>query len=137
MLDKMQSKDKCIEQLINYKESQKRAEMGFKYSFEKIKDLMRNTQGYPLRSIREGQELTDYIASQLHSSSNITLHLMGDTPNNDSIYYHALNVATLAMLLAKLCNKNYDELKKLAWLRYFTILVIQKYHPIFLERMKH
>jgi putative nucleotidyltransferase with HDIG domain len=111
MLDKMQSKDKCIEQLKNHKESQKRAEQGFKYSFEKIKDLMRNTQGYPLRSMREAQALTDYIASQLHSTSNITLHLMADTPNNDSLYYHALNVATLSMLLAKLCNKSYDEIK--------------------------
>lgn len=111
LLDKMQSKDKCIEQLKNHKDSQKRAEQGFKFSFEKIKDLMQNTQGYPLRSIREANELTDYVASQLHSTSNITLHLMADTPNNDSLYYHALNVATLSMLLAKLCDKNYDEIK--------------------------
>lgn len=111
LIDKMQSKDKCIEQLKNHKESQKRAEQGFKYSFSKIKDLMRNTQGYPLRSIREANELTNYIASQLYNSSNITLHLMAAPPNDDSIYYHSLNVATLAMLLAKLCGKNYDEIK--------------------------
>ena len=106
-------KSERIEKLKEYRRSLQRTEQAFNRSLAQMRGLINKLQTRPLNAIREAHELVDDITNQLMNTDQMVLHLMADSPEGESLYYHTLNVAMLAMLLAKQCGKNEEEIKLL------------------------
>lgn len=111
--EKMKTKEKQIEELSKYKNSQRRAAQDFSYSLEQIKSLMNKIRSHPLHAIQDATQLINFISNKLFHHNNITLHLISDLPNAETFYYHSLNVTTLSMLIAKLSGKTIQEINLL------------------------
>jgi len=76
---------------------------------------MNKLQTRPLTAIKEAQELVDGIVAQLLSTDEMVLHLMSESPEGESIYYHSLNVSILSMLLAKEAGFTEEEMKQVGF----------------------
>ncbi|WP_024871008.1 HD-GYP domain-containing protein [Tolumonas lignilytica] len=112
--EKMQSeKAERIEKLKEYRRSLQRTEQSFNRSLAQMRALINKLQTRPLNAIREAHELVDDITKQMMQADQMVLHLMSDSPEGESLYYHSLNVAMLSMLLAKQCGKSEEEIKLL------------------------
>ncbi|MCH1933199.1 HD family phosphohydrolase, partial [Shewanella sp. A25] len=70
-------------------------------SLARMRNLINKLRSRPLNAVQEAQELIADITEELLASSSLVLHLMSDQKKDDGIYYHSLNVAVLAMLVAK------------------------------------
>lgn len=55
----------------------------------------------PKESVAAAQELIDQMVSSLITDKDIAIHAMNDKVAGEDIYHHSLNVAVLAMILAK------------------------------------
>jgi HD-GYP domain-containing protein (c-di-GMP phosphodiesterase class II) len=112
--DTMQNeKQQRIEQMQEFRRSMQRTEQSFNRSLAQMRSLINKLQNRPLNAITEAHELVEQITDQLMQADQMVLHLMSDSPEGDSLYYHTLNVAMLSMLLAKQAGKTADEIKLL------------------------
>lgn len=102
-----------IEQMKEYRRNVQRTEQSFNRSLAQMRALINKLQNRPLNAIQEAHELIDDITNQLMQADQMVLHLMADSPEGESLYYHTLNVAMLSMLLAKQCGKSAEEIKLL------------------------
>ncbi|GAA4498415.1 HD-GYP domain-containing protein [Pseudaeromonas paramecii] len=102
-----------IEQLKQYRRSLQRSEKAFERSLTQMRSLINKLQNRPLTAMQEAQELVDDMVSKLLNADEMVLHLMSDMPEGESIYYHSLNVAILAMMLGKEAGFNEQEIKVL------------------------
>ncbi|WP_372872491.1 HD-GYP domain-containing protein [Shewanella sp.] len=98
-LDKQ--KQDQIEKLKKMRRDLGKTEQEFDRSLAKMRSLISKLRSRPLNAIQDAEALIQDITSQLLESDNLVLHLMGDAKNDDSIYYHSLNVAVLCMLIGK------------------------------------
>lgn len=108
-------KERRIEQLKQYRRGLQRSEKAFERSLIQLRNLMSKLQTRPLTAIKEAQELVDGIVSQLLSTDEMVLHLMSESPEGESIYYHSLNVSILSMLLAKEACFSEAEMKMIGF----------------------
>lgn len=108
-----EDKEKRIEQLQEYRRSVQRTEQSFTRSLAQMRALINKLQTRPLNAIQEAEELVGNIAHQLMQADQMILHLMSDSPEHESIYFHSLNVAILCMLIAKKAGKTEEDLKVL------------------------
>ncbi len=108
-------KERRIEQLKQYRRGLQRSEKAFERSLSQLRNLMSKLQTRPLTAIKEAQELVDGIVSQLLSTDEMVLHLMSESPEGESIYYHSLNVSILSMLLAKEACFSEAEMKMIGF----------------------
>lgn len=106
-----EDKEKRIEQLQEYRRSVQRTEQSFNRSLAQMRALINKLQTRPLNAIQEAEELVGDIARQMMQADQMILHLMSDSPEHESIYFHSLNVAILCMLMAKKAGKTEDDLK--------------------------
>ncbi|MFC3912525.1 HD-GYP domain-containing protein [Pseudaeromonas sharmana] len=104
-------KERRIEQLKQYRRGLQRSEKAFERSLSQLRNLMSKLQTRPLTAMKEAQELVDGIVSQLLSTDEMVLHLMSESAEGESIYYHSLNVSILSMLLAKEASFSEEEMK--------------------------
>lgn len=112
--DKMEEeKESRIEQLREYRRSMQRAEQSFNRSMAQMRSLINKLKTRPLNAIQDATLLVNDMADQLLNADQLILHLMADSPDSEGIYYHSLNVAMLAMLLAKQSGKNEFEMKQI------------------------
>lgn len=109
--DLEKDKSKRIDELKDYRRNIKKTEKEFERSLSQVRALMAKVNSRPLNAVQEGSELIDSIAEQLINSDNAILHLMDDKKDGDSMYYHALNVSVLSMILAKACQLNPAEIR--------------------------
>ena len=108
-------KERRIEQLKQSRRGLQRSEKAFERSLSQLRNLMSKLQTRPLTAIKEAQELVDGIVSQLLSTDEMVLHLMSESPEGESIYYHSLNVSILSMLLAKEACFSEAEMKMIGF----------------------
>ncbi|MEO8299435.1 MAG: HD domain-containing phosphohydrolase [Burkholderiales bacterium] len=66
-----------------------------------FKSLSRNVYALPDESRETAQGMVHNLAGTLLSDTDVTLHLMADQVGGELVYQHALNVALLAMMLAR------------------------------------
>lgn len=66
-----------------------------------VKRLMLQMHSLPAQSIRDASEVVDHIVQALLGDQDTVIHLMNANDIDDSLYYHALNVSVLALLLAR------------------------------------
>ena len=78
-------KERRIEELKQYRRSLQRSEKAFERSVSQLRSLMSKVQTRPLTAINEAQELVNNIADLLLKTEDMVLHLMGDSPETESI----------------------------------------------------
>ncbi len=94
-------KQRRIEILKKMRRELHKTEEHFDRSLARMRNLVNKLRSRPLNAVTEAQDLVRDIAEQLLSSDNLILHLMADSDKDEGIYFHSLNVAILAMLVAK------------------------------------
>ena len=78
-----------------------KTEQNFTRSVAMMRSMISKLRNRPLNAVDDAKDLVHSIVEQLLTSDNLVLHLMSDAKQDESIYYHSLNVAILSMLIAK------------------------------------
>jgi putative nucleotidyltransferase with HDIG domain len=76
-------------------------EKAFAKAANVMKNLNRNLVAKPKETLDDMGALVGEMVTAFLESPEVTLHVMGEKAGGDDVYYHALNVTILAMMLAK------------------------------------
>jgi len=114
-----QEKQKRIEKLSSYRRRVINCEKEFERSLARMRSVMLKIRNRPADAVEEATLLIDDIVDKLLSDDNVTLHLMNGKSEFEDIYFHALNVSVIAMMVGK--AKGYDaaRLKELSFAALF------------------
>ncbi|MEH8018665.1 DUF3391 domain-containing protein [Rheinheimera muenzenbergensis] len=97
-----QEKMQRIEQAKANRRDIQKTEKAFAQSLIQVKALMAKINGRPLNAIEDAGSLIGAMADVLLGADSLILHLITSAnKEQEGLYYHALNVATLSMMLAK------------------------------------
>ena len=101
-----------IEQAKVHRREIQRTEKAFNQSLIQIKNLMGKIGSRPLHAIEEAVGLVNAMADTLLGADTVVLHLiLNSNKEQESLYYHSLNVATLSMMLAKNLQLSAEQIK--------------------------
>jgi len=78
-----------------------KCERHFAKAASSLKDINANVHARPQEAYEEATGLVKDILKTILSDKDIAIHLMNDKMDGEEMYYHALNVSVLAMMLAK------------------------------------
>ena len=107
-----QEKMQRIEQAKANRRDIQKTEKAFAQSLIQVKALMNKIKGRPLNAIDEAGSLISAMADVLLGADSLILHLISAAnKEQEGLYYHALNVATLSMMLAKNLKLSAAEIK--------------------------
>lgn len=107
-----QEKMQRIEQAKANRRDIQKTEKAFAQSLIQVKALMNKIKGRPLNAIDEAGSLISAMADVLLGADSLILHLISSAnKEQEGLYYHALNVATLSMMLAKNLKLSAAEIK--------------------------
>ncbi|MGP9801204.1 HD-GYP domain-containing protein [Rheinheimera sp. NSM] len=111
-LKMQQEKMQRIEQAKAHRRDLQRTEKAFDQSLLQVKSLMSKINSRPLNAIDEAGSLISAMADILLGADSLVLHLIsGAAKEQEGLYYHSLNVATLSMMLAKNLNLTPAQVK--------------------------
>ncbi|MDX5407928.1 MAG: HD-GYP domain-containing protein [Chromatiaceae bacterium] len=107
-----QDKMRRIEEAKANRRDIQKTEKAFAQSLIQVKALMNKIKGRPLNAIDEASSLIGAMADVLLGADSLILHLISSAnKEQEGLYYHALNVATLSMMLAKNLKYSAAEIK--------------------------
>lgn len=107
-----QEKNQRIEQAKEQRRALQRTEKAFEQSMVQVRNLMAKIGSRPLQAVEEAQQLVGNIADTILSADALVLHLISQSgKEQESIYYHVLNVSVLSMMLAKNLNMSEQDVK--------------------------
>lgn len=107
-----QDKMRRIEEAKANRRDIQKTEKAFSQSLIQVKALMSKIKGRPLNAIDEAGSLIGAMADVLLGADSLILHLISSAnKEQEGLYYHALNVATLSMMLAKNLKYSAEEIK--------------------------
>ncbi len=66
-----------------------------------VKSLTRNLFAKPQESVKDANQLMDLMLDSMLTDKDVAIHLMSDKVAGEEVYQHSLNVAVLAMIVAK------------------------------------
>lgn len=105
-------KEQRIEQAKAQRRELQKTEKAFEQSMVQVRNLMSKVQGRPLNAIEDASQLVSNLADTILSEDALVLHLISQAgKEQESMYFHVLNVSVLAMMLAKNLNYSADEVK--------------------------
>ncbi|MCS4307413.1 putative nucleotidyltransferase with HDIG domain [Rheinheimera pacifica] len=111
-LKMQQEKMQRIEQAKAHRRDLQRTEKAFAQSLLQVKNLMSKITSRPLNAIDEASGLINAMTDILLGADSLVLHLIsGAAKEQEGLYYHSLNVATLSMMLAKSLNLPAAQIK--------------------------
>ncbi|QBL09627.1 HD-GYP domain-containing protein [Rheinheimera sp. D18] len=107
-----QEKMQRIEQAKANRRDIQRTEKAYAQSLLQVRSVMSKVQSRPLNAINDATSLISAMTDILLGSNSVVLHLIA-APNKEQegLYYHSLNVATLSMMLAKNLNMSAEQIK--------------------------
>lgn len=111
-----------------------KTEQNFTRSIAMMRGVIAKLRNRPLNAVNEAKELIHSVVEELLTSDNLVLHLMGDAKQDEGIYYHSLNVAILAMLLAKEMEWDRSEIEIIGLSTLFHDVGKQKIPPQILKK---
>ena len=107
-----QEKMQRIEQAKANRRDIQKTEKAFAQSLIQVKALMTKINGRPLNAIEEASSLISAMADVLLGADSLILHLISSAnKEQEGLYYHALNVSTLSMMLAKNLKLSASDIK--------------------------
>ncbi|WP_333608625.1 HD-GYP domain-containing protein [Arsukibacterium sp.] len=107
-----QDKMKRIEQAKAHRRDLQKTEKAFQHSLNQVKSLMKLLGSRPLNAISEADQLIGLLTDNIVNAQSLVLHLMsGSSKEQENLYYHALNVSILSMMLAKNLDYSAENIK--------------------------
>ncbi|MDZ7867920.1 MAG: DUF3391 domain-containing protein [Rheinheimera sp.] len=95
-------KNERIEQAKEQRRQLQRTEKAFEKSMVQVRNVMSKIGSRPLQAVDEATELVHQIADTIINADSLVLHLISQaSKEQESIYFHVLNVSVLSMMLAK------------------------------------
>jgi putative nucleotidyltransferase with HDIG domain len=76
-------------------------ERQFAKAASSLRNIISNFEERPHEAHQEATDLVQEIVKTILSDKDIAIHLMSDKADGEEMYFHALNVSVLAMMLAK------------------------------------
>lgn len=110
-----EEKQARIDRLNNYRRRVLNCEKEFERSLSQLRSVMAKIRNRPESAVDEATLMVDDIVDKLLSDDNVTLHLMNGKSEFEDIYFHSLNVAILAMMIAKSKGFNPKQIKEIAF----------------------
>lgn len=105
-------KNQRIEQAKEQRRQLQRTEKAFEQSMVQVRNVMSKIASRPLQAVDEAQQLIGNIADTIIHADALVLHLISQAgKEQESIYYHVLNVSVLSMMLAKNLGLSEDKIK--------------------------
>lgn len=105
-------KDQRIEQAKAHRRELQKTEKAFTQSMVQVRNLMTKIQGRPLNAIEDASQLISNLAETILSEDALVLHLISQAgKEQESMYFHVLNVSILSMMLAKNLKYSAEEVK--------------------------
>lgn len=78
-----------------------RIENAFINTAKAIREIEKNLFSQPAESLSKANALMTQFVDSIMSAPELAIHVMGDKTGGEEIYYHNLNVTTLAMMIAR------------------------------------
>ena len=97
----MQAKRALMDKIRQRRESAERIERAFVATAQTIRDTERILYSQPELALANTTQLVGRIADSILMAPDMVIQVMGEKPGGEEIYLHSLNVATLAMMLAR------------------------------------
>ncbi len=89
-----------------------RTEKAFEQSMVQIRNIMAKIGSRPLQAMDEAREMIHQIADTIVNADALVLHLISQAgKDQENLYYHALNVSILSMMLAKNLSFSEEDIK--------------------------
>lgn len=105
-------KEQRIEQAKAHRRELQKTEKAFAQSMAQVRNLMTKVQSRPLNAIQDASQLISNLADTILSEDALVLHLIAQAgKEQESMYFHVLNVSILSMMLAKNLKYSADEVK--------------------------
>lgn len=112
-------KQQRIEKLSSYRRRVINCEKEFERSLARMRSVMLKIRSRPADAVEEASLLIEDIVDKLLSDDNVTLHLMNGKSEFEDIYFHALNVSVIAMMVGKAKGYDAGKLKELSFAALF------------------
>jgi putative nucleotidyltransferase with HDIG domain len=110
--DMQADKEQRIEQAKAHRRELQKTEKAFAQSMAQVRNLMTKVQSRPLNAIEDAGQLISNLADTILSEDALVLHLISQAgKEQESMYFHVLNVSILSMMLAKNLKYSADEVK--------------------------
>ena len=104
-------KQKRIDRLKVRRERYQRCDRAFTRQVHSARSVISDLKARPQHAMGEAQTLVTDMAEVLSTDSELMVHLMNDKTAGETLYFHALNVAVLSMLLAKNLDLTQQEME--------------------------
>ncbi|MDA8124743.1 MAG: HD-GYP domain-containing protein, partial [Deltaproteobacteria bacterium] len=101
------------ERLQQQQETILQREKNYVDSQERVGKIMNGISAAEPNAIQEAAEFADAFSQRFVEDAETTLHLMHFTAQDDNLYFHAMNVAVLSMMLGKMVGVGAEEMKAL------------------------
>jgi putative nucleotidyltransferase with HDIG domain len=95
------AKRAMMERIKAQREAAARIENAFINSAKTIRDIEKNLFSQPTETVRQATQLVTQIAESILCAPELAIHVMGDKMGGEELYFHALNVTTLSMMMAR------------------------------------
>ena len=105
-------KEQRIEQAKVHRRELQKTEKAFEQSVVQVRNVMTKVQSRPLNAIEDASQLISNLADTILSEDALVLHLISQAgKEQESMYFHVLNVSILSMMLAKSLKFSAEEVK--------------------------
>lgn len=95
------AKRKLIERIRQQREVAARVTQAFVDTTTTIRGIEKSLDTRPEETVRQAERLIDKISESILTSPELAIHLMGDMPGSEELYFHSLNVAMLSLMMAR------------------------------------
>ena len=112
-IEAINEKKARMERVVQLRATAANCEKMFVKASETLKSINRNIFSQPQEAFRSASELIEQMLGSLLIDKDIAIHLMNDKISGEEIYLHSMNVAVLAMMLAKELGFSSEDIKQL------------------------
>lgn len=111
-LELERDKNARIELAKEQRRQLQRTEKAFEQSMVQIRNIMTKIGSRPLQAVDEAKQMINQIADTIVNAEALVLHLISQSgKDQESLYYHVLNVSILSMMLAKNLGFSEEDIK--------------------------
>lgn len=108
----LKEKQQRIEQLDRIRRDIVAVEKEFQQASETVRNMTRNIHSRPQEVRQEAEKLVDKMVESILAKGDVMIHAMSENLGDD-VYFHALNVTVLSLILAKALGMTEEESKHL------------------------
>ena len=83
------------------RETAEHIEKAFINTAHTVRDIEKNIYSRPAETLKQATQLVQQIADSILSSPELAIQVMGDKMGGEELYFHALNVTMLSLMMAR------------------------------------